>query len=161
MREIRLSFLRSEQDAWRRGELQQRWFEEHTGLFDADDLRLALSQTTGHYLEWKAASHFYRAGYRALLEKYELHVAKLEIFMARLGPPADELIDELVKGRGLPDLFVYRPDDEADWFFAEVKRAKEAFGKNQPNAFQAIERRFGTERLVVVRFDEVSERNLG
>jgi hypothetical protein len=155
--ETRLTFSIAERDRWRRGELQAEWRVAYPGLFDENDLRLALSQKRGHYFEWKAAIHYSAAGYRALLEKYDLassHAAKFEVFNDWLGPAAGELIAKLVRGRGLPDLFVFRPSDRADWFFVEVKGQREPFGANQLIAFQKIVTRFGPGRLKVVRFHE-------
>ncbi|HEV2016678.1 MAG TPA: hypothetical protein VGQ98_00090 [Gemmatimonadaceae bacterium] len=76
------------------------WHAQYPGLFDENDLRLALSQTRGHYFEWKAAIHYFAAGYVSLIEKYELarsHATKYEIFNERLGPAAGELVAELVE----------------------------------------------------------------
>ena len=93
------------------------------------------TKTRTHYFsEWKAAFELYRQyGFCSVLSPYHPDCPdqnKVEIVKGKVSQVWDLAIATPVKNEngedediraGLPDLFVYHPDNEKEWFFAEVK----------------------------------------
>jgi len=93
-------------------------------------------KTRTHYFsEWKAAFELYRQyGFCSVLSPYHPDCPdqnKVEIVKGKVSQVWDLAIATPVKNKneenediraGLPDLFVYHPDNENEWFFVEVKK---------------------------------------
>jgi hypothetical protein len=68
------SYSASQRSRFQSGVLAREWARRYPELFDADDLRLAGSQSHmgKHFFEWLAAILLYETtGYLSLVEKYE------------------------------------------------------------------------------------------
>jgi len=158
MREVGCFELsRAQRDKWRRLELQRMWAEKYPGLFDQEDLRLAISQSPLGYLlvEWLRAIFFHHlTGYHALVEKYQFgnHQRKRAILKELGGDDLLSLLKARQPGFGAgqaPDLLMFAPDRSA-FFFGEIKGATEKFTPSQKRYFQFLEQ--SGHEIRVLRF---------
>lgn len=131
---------------WRAKALQQEWYKMYKGIFDEDDLRIALSQPRYHFGEWFVAIHYAEKKYSVLVEKYiyKNHPHKFKI-ISRYFSPEQISIFRLPQFK-LPDLFVYRGEE---FFFVEVKRDSDRLGKGQNDYFQKLEKKLNCKVQVV------------
>ena len=131
--------------SFKSGDLWRCWLKDYPGLFDADDVRLLKEQSLRgyHYYEWRAAvllkADF---GYHSLIEKYQFknHVGKQAIFLQRVPDGVKDLLARRKEygNSQMPDLFAYKPDDPADWFFCEVKGGPDPVRPTQEAYFRAL-----------------------
>jgi hypothetical protein len=124
---ITLQYSAELRDRWPRP-LADEWFANYPQIFDADDLRLTIKQTSAHFAEWFVAVHLYETqGALSLLEKYAYgnHGRKVELLDSFLSARDCAFLRNLRATHGVqpPDLFVYVPNSKRFWF-AEVKRTE-------------------------------------
>ena len=140
MYEIEFPFRASQRVRFRSGELIEEWAARYPQLFDARDLEITRKQPNYHFFEWLAAVLIYEAtGFLSLIEKYETpsHVRKAQIFSTTV--PHD-VYDYVMKNRaGVPDLFVYSPD-QSQWYFCEVKGAADKLREHQSERIAELSR---------------------
>lgn len=135
---------------WLAGKLPKKWKKEYPELFDEDDLRIALTQPQYHLYEWLVAIHFYKRGFKVLVEQYiyKTHRRKLRILSEIIGEKG--LLFLIKASRDLksqpPDLFVYKGHR---FFFVEVKAPKDKLQKTQEKLFKNIENKFKSEVVVL------------
>jgi hypothetical protein len=149
--ELHFLFDDAQRQRFRNRELQQVWADRYPGIFDQDDLRLATGPQAprNHYFEWLAAVRLHEfTGYVSLVEKYDCqnHPRKHALFRKLAGPRVFESVMKNDQGR--PDLVVYSPD-MADWFFAEVKGAKDRLRDRQRERFAELCELTGKPVMVV------------
>ncbi|MFY9461834.1 MAG: hypothetical protein WAP51_01365 [Candidatus Sungiibacteriota bacterium] len=123
---------------WRKGSLQRQWHKKYPNIFDADDLKLALSQRKHHFGEWYVARHFADRGYKVLVEKYiyPSHQRKFRTMKKRWPGVLDYLRHLRRKYHCQPpDLLIYRDNN---FFFVEVKRDSDYEKKNQKRMFALL-----------------------
>ena len=142
MKKITLEYDPKLKEKFRQGELQREWMEKY-GVFDDDDLRLALSQPTYHFAEWYVARIFAEKGCKVLLEKYtcQNHQKKTEALEKLFSKDDIEFIGKL----NFPDLLAY---DDKEFFFVEVKMDNDKLSKKQLETFKKLRERFDCEILV-------------
>lgn len=148
-------FLGAQRDRFRSGELADQWAELYPEIFDSDDLRLAKSQPSYHFLEWLGAVVLYSTtGYLSLIEKYEFgnHSRKVALFRSMLPPDVLHLVTS--RSVQCPDLFVYSPDHK-DWFFCEIKGQTDRLGVEQEKFFEQLGLACGRP-VALLRFEEMS-----
>jgi hypothetical protein len=137
--------------------LAWQWSRQYPELFDADDVRIARTQTKYHFAEWFTAIHlFHRDGVLSLIEKYifRTHPRKWR----RLDEIQDGLFGQLQEiGRSLrvqpPDLLLYSRDNTLRGF-AEVKGPgdRKHPSLRQLQSHREIEQRLGVPvETVIVR----------
>lgn len=160
--ELTFTYHHLQRRQYRNGTLVRDWLERYPDLFDRDDARVLASahQRTYNFLEWLSAVLLFEAtGYFTLLPNYtsKKHPEKCEKLKNIL---SSRLYDWLCKHKsGQPDLFVYN-NSTRDWFFCEVKSAKETINKNQKKWMVQFERALHEEtissegRIYVLRFHE-------
>ena len=129
-------------EKFRKREIQENWRGKYK-VFDRDDLRLALSQTSYHFAEWYVARHFAKKGYGVLIEKYTCknHPEKTRILEKLFKPNDIKFISEL----NFPDLLVYKGNE---FFFVEVKMDNDRIFKEQEESFKKLKKRFGREVMI-------------
>ena len=135
---------------WKEGHLPLKFRKQYPDLFDEDDLRITIKQPQYHFIEWLAAIHFHKLGYKVLIEQYvyKTHKRKMTVVKNYLGE--DGL--KFLKHEGTsyktqpPDLFVYKYDQ---FFFVEVKSEKDKLSATQEDFFTKIEKKFKTEVILL------------
>ena len=155
MRETQLLYPRRLFQLWKKGHVHEVWFWEYPRLFDKHDLALARSQHhVGrggyHFGEWFTAIHFWKKGYKVLIEKY-VFKENSEKFKK-----ASELLDKegmallVARRRDVqpPDLLVFDPR-HGFFFFVEVKRERDRLGRKQKQFFSEIEKKLHCQVLIV------------
>ncbi len=134
---------------WKHGDLIGKWFRKYD-CFDQDDLRLAINRPQYHFYEWFSAIHFYKKGYRVLVEQYiyKPHKRKIKISVKIIGEDGLSFLKRASKDLKSqpPDLFVYIGKA---FFFVEVKAPKDKLRENQEKLFKKIENRFSTEVVIL------------
>ena len=135
--------------AWKTGQLPRAWRLEYPEILDDDDLRLALSQPSYHFLEWVAAIQYFERGYLVLVEQYiyDAHPRKVATVQELVGPEGLRFLRENA-GAQPPDLLVYTRGP-TDFFFVEIKRGGERLSRGQKKAFGKIESYYGREITVL------------
>jgi hypothetical protein len=155
MRELRFLYHPSQWERFKAGELAKDWVGRYAGLFDRDDVRIQTSQPAHHFFEWLASVIFRESlGYHSLIEKYDSasHAEKRAKFERIAGASA---YAEVMRDRtGVPDLFVYAPD-ESTWFFCEVKGGTDSLRDHQVRRFEQLFH--VTKRPVYVAYFERAE----
>ncbi|OGK11462.1 hypothetical protein A2954_06325 [Candidatus Roizmanbacteria bacterium RIFCSPLOWO2_01_FULL_37_12] len=150
MKTLTVQYDQSLVEKWRIGNLSSNWKKKYPDLFDADDLRIALTQPSYHFAEWIAAIYFYKQGYKILVEQYIYapHVRKLAIIKEKLGDKGLAFLRRKEIGGKVqpPDLFIY---NEKKFFFAEVKTPKDRLRELQKKFFEEIEKYFSTTVKIV------------
>jgi VRR-NUC domain len=125
------TYLESQRERFRTGELADDWRSRYPELFDELDLKLAKNQEDYHFVEWLGAVLLFESiGYRSLVESYvaSTHPEKRRKLEEVVGL---EIADWLkLRATGLPDLFVYN-DKTKDWFVCEVKGPGDSVGDGQ------------------------------
>ena len=121
----------------------EQWADDYRGiLFNDRDIQSKRNSTARHHYfhEWfSAITIFNRYGLTSLVGKYSAtgveHRNKVEIVQQRVSADVWKAIKTPVldagKTAGLPDLFVYRHDNENEWFFAEVKGPTDTISDEQ------------------------------
>jgi hypothetical protein len=129
---------------WKQGNVAPRWARRYPQLFDADDLRLAMSQghMGYHFFEWFAAIILHHAtGYHALVAKYQFgnHSRKETILQKLLSPRMLEALRdrESFGSAQAPDLLMYAADF-LNYFFCEVKGPADRLSQVQALKFEAL-----------------------
>jgi hypothetical protein len=127
--------------------LAGQWLQQYPDIFDADDLRLAMSQPKNHFCEWFAAIHlFHREGAYSLVEKYvyQNHPAKVARMATLLSERERKTLDAIRLGHAVqpPDLLVFVPKTNRYWF-AEVKGPDDRLSAKQIRSHDAITRQLG------------------
>ena len=137
-------------ERWKSGEQQERWGRRYPQLFDDADLQNARNQRANHFREWAVAIHFYREhGYLSLLAKYSFprrHPWKHAIAHLVVGSP--KRMRALTRGRGQPDLLLYKPANPGSFFFVEVKGPGEPVHDRQRAVHSRYDRVFGPRHAV-------------
>jgi hypothetical protein len=143
-------------DLFRKGSLAEEWLSAYPMLFDADDIRIALTQRHlgYHYHEWLAAILIYHTtGLLSLIEAYayKSHARKREVLERLVSGEALDFIAShgISSAQQCPDLFVYSLTDERKWFFCEVKGPRDKLREKQMNFFDELARVSGKEIKVV------------
>lgn len=134
-------------EQFRSEELYNQWARNYPMLFDADDLRIAISQAGMgyHYYEWLSAILiFHTLGKYSLIEQYQFknHLQKHDKLIQLT---TNEVIDFMRSHPEYgdvqcPDLLVYEPD-YSDWFFCEVKGPDDRLRKTQAEFFTELSKR--------------------
>jgi hypothetical protein len=132
--------------------LADQWAAEYPQLFDADDIRLAKSQTRYHFVEWFAAIHlFQRDGVRALVEKYvfRTHPIKQQLLTELLGSDGVEPLHDIRRAIGAqpPDLLLHESGRLVG--FAEVKGPGDRLSEKQRLTHLALKRQFGVSTEII------------
>lgn len=147
-------------DRFRTHELWREWSERCPELFDADDVRLAKSQSGHgyHFFEWAAALAIYDlTGYLSLIEGYEFasHPRKRKVLVDVIPVEARDAIQAITDQKGVqcPDLLCFHPASR-DWFFCEVKGPKDRLRGEQVKAFSSLAMASG-KRIKLVQFELV------
>ena len=150
MKTLYLKFDQNLRKNWLTGELPKKWKKEYSDLFDEDDLRIALTQSQYHFYEWVVGIHYYKKGFKVLVEQYiyKPHLRKLKLLSKIIG---EESLSFLIKAsKDLksqpPDLFVYKG---RSFFFVEVKAPKDELHKTQEKLFKRIEDKLKTEVIIL------------
>jgi hypothetical protein len=133
--------------------LASEWLEQYPQLFDAEDLRLALSQPAYHFNEWFAAIHvFERDGALSLVEKYDCkrHRRKVAALANVLSVHERATLADICVRYHVqpPDLFVFIPESDRYWF-VEAKGQGGRLSTKQKASHEAISRELGVEVEVV------------
>ena len=133
-------------ERWNSGELPRRWRRAYPGVFDDQDLRVALSQPRYHFFEWLGALHYHEKGYSVLVGKYflqrnERRLKKL-LQVLNEGDPSFRSFRTALSALP-PDLLIY--GKRRRFFFVEVKGPRDRMSDRQRQAFRAIAQRFSTE----------------
>lgn len=135
---------------WKSGSLAKKWYKLYPDLFDSEDLRIALSQPQYHFAEWYAAIHFYKLGWKALIEQYiyKTHTRKLAVIEKYLGLEGLSFLRREARGGKVqpPDLFLYR---KHKYFFGEVKVHGDTLREVQETFFKEIEKHFNTTVKII------------
>ena len=152
MREIELTYARRLLELWKTGTLHRDWYARYDGLFDENDLKVVQNQHKHgwHFGEWFTAIHFWKRGYKVLIEKYAFanqHRRKFEIVAALVGRRGMRVLAHPTPRVQPPDLFIY-DEDLGVYFFAEVKRDKDRLALKQRHFFKMIEQRLSCQVLV-------------
>lgn len=144
------------------------WYERYGGvLFDADDLRLAESQSGHHFYEWLGAVVTHHAtGYRCLLQKYQFstHPQKQETLSRLASPRLAAIFDgQVARGEGGgrmqgPDLLMYAPD-ESDFFFCGIKGPSDDLRPKQVQFFKSVADATG-QQIELLRFRPFKRRTV-
>ena len=112
------------------------------------------NQPYAHFGEWFTAIHYWKEGYRVLIEKYvfQNHPKACSIAKGVLGEPLFCFLREHAPWYCQPpDLLVYRPD-LLSHFFVEVKLGRDRLRPNQEAHFKRLEEMFNQEiRTVKVK----------
>jgi hypothetical protein len=137
---------------FRSGKLITEWARRYPRLFDERDVQIANNQKRYHFFEWLAAVLLYEStGYLSLIEKYETesHVRKIRLFRKTVPP---HVYDFVIANRvGAPDLFAYAPD-YSDWFFCEIKGARDRLRSHQISCCNTLEKISGRKvRLLILK----------
>ena len=141
-------------EAFRTGDLADRWMGQYPEIFDELDRAQVASQPNNHFYEWMAAV-FLREGFGllSLVEKYEFgkHVRKQRVLSELMPRSSVEVITCRPAPCQAPDLLVYT-EDRSDWFFVEVKGPKDRLRTVQVEYFQRLQEETGRPvRLVKLR----------
>lgn len=154
-----VNVARSQRVRWQSGHLAQEWRTRFPNLFDDDDLRIAKSQASRgtHFYEWLGAIVLHRmTGYLSLVEKYEFatHPRKQQIAAQLLPRPVRDALRDRKQARAqAPDLLMYA-EDLSDWFFCEVKGARDRLRAEQIRKFELLaDMTSKPVRLLEVRLD--------
>lgn len=146
---------RSQRALWRDGGLMREWKQRFPELFDEEDVRVAETQPSLHFVEWLAAIVLHHAtGFRALFEKYAYanHPRKQEIVAKLLPADLVPMLREQYGHAQAPDLLMYAPD-LSDWFFCEVKGPGDSLRPVQVKKFEDLARVSGKPvRLLHLRW---------
>ena len=139
-----ITFERDLKVEWKESTLWMTWADRYPMLFDADDRRLAASQTHlgFHFVEWLAAIHLWETrGLRSLISKYQYprHKLKLATFTRYAGAEVVQMVQEARKAGGAqaPDLFLYDPEG-TNWMFCEVKGPRDRLRDSQIRLFSSL-----------------------
>lgn len=150
------TFHPERRERFRTGELSEEWVKRYPDLFDSDDVRILTTehQRKYHFFEWLSSVLVYEStGYLSLLEKYcsKSHPRKISLF-SKLVP--QEVFDYLMSAPGgHPDLFSFHPQT-GEWFFAEVKGARDTLTENQIAMHEQLEAMTG-RKVRVIQLDEM------
>ncbi|WP_349343553.1 VRR-NUC domain-containing protein [Marinobacter sp. MMG032] len=137
-------------------ELSEKWVKRYPDLFDSDDVRILTTdhQRNYHFFERLSSVLLYEStGYFSLIEKYcaKSHPRKISLF-SKLVP--QEVFDFLMGApSGHPDLFSFH-NQTGDWFFCEVKGAKDRLTDNQIAMHAELESMTG-RKVRVIQLDEM------
>ncbi len=131
------TYAKTRHQAYRDGTLWREWREKYPLLFDARDEQLAITMSPiaaggSGFFEWLAAVLLYEAtGLRSMQTNYvaKNHPEKRKRFEEIVGKDCFDHVD--LEQSGLPDLFVYPDTGIGDWFFCEVKGARDKLRSNQ------------------------------
>lgn len=153
MREITLTYPQQLFKFWKAGHVHRVWFWEYEDLFDQSDLSVIRNQYwRGHHFgEWFTAIHFWKKGYKVLIEKYAFRKHKKHFASAVevVGKDGMEFLARHARSIAQPpDLLVFDPDAKF-YFFAEVKRERDRMREKQARFFQELEKKLGCQVLVV------------
>ena len=132
---------------WRKKSLRELWWEKY-GVFDCEDLRIAITQSRHgyHFGEWYVATKFAKQGYKVLVEKYRSHKTHKQKYDKLFDYFTPEEVDFLTKSKNQPpDLFVFNKKER---FFVEVKRDTDKMSPSQKKFFEEIEKRLRCEILI-------------
>lgn len=129
--------------------LASEWLRDYPGLFDRDDLRLAMNQPANHFCEWFAAIHlFHRDNAVSLVEKYGFgnHARKVEMFRRLVPEKQRRMLRGIAEEFSvqLPDLFVIA-SDWVSYSFGEVKGPGDRVQPKQADSHRAIRSRLGVD----------------
>jgi hypothetical protein len=154
MKRLDFTYLISQRDHFRSGDLMLDWAEKYPMLFDKRDVEICQNQPDYHFFEWLGAVVFYEAtGYLSLVEKYESKSHPRKVNTLKRAVPSN-VFDYIQTNRsGVPDLFVYARD-LSDWFFCEIKGNNDRIRKNQSVRFKELEALSGRE-VMVLKFKEL------
>ncbi|WP_018868502.1 MULTISPECIES: VRR-NUC domain-containing protein [unclassified Thioalkalivibrio] len=154
--DFRFTFHRERREKFRAGELSEEWVQRYPGLFDSDDVRILQTahQRQYHFFEWLSAVLLFEAtGYKSLMEKYcaKSHPRKITLFEEMV--PGDVFGYLMGARSGHPDLFSYHPET-GDWFFSEVKGAKDQLRDEQISMHEELKAMTG-RRVRIIQLDEI------
>lgn len=126
---------------WKAGELPKEWRGKYPRLFKDADWRHVQNQLDKHFGEWFTALHYYKRGYRVLIEKYvfpKSHFEDCSIAENLLGKECFCFLREHARCFCQPpDLLVYRRDFQS-FFFVEVKLGPDHLRPNQEVHFKRL-----------------------
>ena len=143
-------------ESFRRGELADEWVTRYPDLFDSDDVRILNTehQRKYHFFEWLSSVLLYEStGYVSLMEKYSAksHPKKIKLFSELVPPAVSDFL--LHAPSGHPDLFSFHPKT-GEWFFSEVKGARDTLRENQIAMHEELEKITG-RRVRIIQLNEV------
>jgi len=159
-----LKYNSSLRQKWLDGTLQREWYKDYPQLFDGDDFSIALNQKNNHFGEWYTAIHYFKKGWRVLIEHYAYSREKTSPFYT-IREKKNEEVKRLLGREGFdflrylggkkrqvrpPDLFIF--NQKSKFFFAEVKWGQDKLRDYQKKLFRQIIKKFGVKIELVYVF---------